>query len=373
MADGTGAGNGRRRPTVADVAREAGVSVATAGRALGNYGRVRDDLRERVREAASRLGYSPNVVARSMRSGGTRSIGFVGADISNPYFAAAMRGVCDVAREEGYEAILFNVDDRLDVERNAIKVLLEKQIDGIVVSPTSVTDVGHLLLAQERGVPVVLLDRSSSLVDADSVVIDNETAAYSAVSHLLELGHRRVGLLASVDPDEGPGLTTHDGGRVVVRGAARPSIDRIRGYVATLDAYHAVSSRELMRFCPLDDAGRAQQEAEALLSLPQPPTALFAADNVATQGAFVAARDRGRAIPGDVSLVGFDDLDWTALVDPPVTVVAQSPLEMGRTAARRLFLRIKGDERPAERIVLPTRLVVRSSTTPLSCPDAARR
>lgn len=366
MSNSAGARSGRRRPTVADVAREAGVSVATAGRALGNYGRVRDDLRERVEAAAARLGYSPNVVARSMRSGGTQSIGFVAADIANPYFAAAMRGLCDVAREEGYEAILFNVDDRLDVERNAVKVLLEKQIDGIVVSPTSVTDVGHLQRAQERGVPVVLLDRTSARMDADSVAIDNEAAAYGAVTHLLELGHRRVGLLASVDPNEGPRLVTReDSGRLGVLGTSRPSIDRIRGYLAALDAYEAASSRELIRFSPIDDVRHAEAEADALLSLDRPPTAMFAADNVTTQGAFTAARHRDLAIPGDVSLVGFDDLDWTALVDPPVTVVAQSPMDMGRTAAQRLFLRIKGDKRAGERIVLPTHLKVRSSTAEL--------
>ncbi|MFE1446124.1 LacI family DNA-binding transcriptional regulator [Streptomyces olivaceoviridis] len=363
MSAGTGAAPGRRRPTVADVAREAGVSVATAGRALGNYGRVRDDLREQVQAAAERLGYSPNAVARSMRSGGTRSIGFVGADISNPYFATAMRGICDVAREQGYEPILANSDDRLEVERAAVSVLLDKQVEGIVVAPTSVTDVAHLERAMELGVPIVLLDRHIGALAADSVVIDNEAAAYEAVAHLLGLGHRRVGLLACVDPAEGPELAARTGtGRLTVRGAARPSIDRIRGYLAAVDDHRATSSAELIQYTPLSDAAQAQRRAEALLTQPQPPTAVFATDNVTTQGLFMAARRRGLAIPADVSLVGFDDLDWTTLVDPPLTVVAQSPLDMGRAAAVRLFERIKGDDRPAERIVLPTELVVRSST-----------
>ncbi|WP_330342311.1 LacI family DNA-binding transcriptional regulator [Streptomyces sp. NBC_00557] len=348
---------------MADVAREAGVSVATAGRALGNYGRVRADLRARVQAAADRLGYSPNAVARSMRSGGTRSIGFVGADISNPYFATAMRGLCDVAREQGYEPILANSDDRLEVERAAVNVLLDKQVEGIVVAPTSVTDVAHLKRAQELGVPIVLLDRPIGTLDADSVVIDNEAAAYEAVSHLLELGHRRVGLLACVDPEESPELVARGGtGRLAVLGAARPSIDRIRGYLAAVDDHRATSSAELIQYTPLSDTAQAQRHAETLLKLEQPPTAVFATDNVTTQGLFMAARRCGLAIPGDLSLVGFDDLDWTTLVDPPLTVVAQSPLAMGRAAAERLFERIKGDDRPAERLVLPTELIVRSST-----------
>jgi LacI family transcriptional regulator len=362
MTAGKGAHSGPRRPTVADVAREAGVSVATAGRALGDYGRVGDALRDQVRAAAARLGYSPNVVARSMRSGGTRTIGFVGADISNPYFATAMRGICDVAREEGYEAILANSDDRLDIERAAVKVLLEKQIDGIVVTPNAVIDVGHLQRAQKLGVPIVLLDRHSSVLDADSVVIDNEAAAHEAVSYLLRLGHRRVGMLVCADPDESPELVSrNDTGRLRVLGAARPSIDRIRGYLAAVDDHRATSSAELIRYTEIGDAVHAEQEAEALLALPEPPTAVFAADNVATQGLFTAIRRRRLTIPDDVSVVGFDDLDWTTLVDPPLTVVAQSPMDMGRTAAERLFARIKGDDRPGERIVLPTRLIVRDS------------
>ncbi|MER7394930.1 LacI family DNA-binding transcriptional regulator [Streptomyces sp. NPDC000151] len=355
------------------MARAAGVSVATAGRALGNYGRVGDDLRDRVTAAADRLGYSPNVVARSMRSGSTRTIGFVGADISNPYFATAVRGVCDVARAQGYEAILTNSDDRLDDERAAVQVLLDKQVEGIVVAPTSVTDVRHLKHAQELGVPIVLLDRSSGVLDADSVVIDNAAAAYGAVAHLLTLGHRRIGLLACVDLDEGPEVAVRGStGRLAARGAARPSTDRIRGYLAAVDEYLAASSAELVRYAGIGEVARAEQEADALLTLPQPPTAVFAADNVSTQCVFKAARRRGVAIPGDVSMVGFDDLDWTTLVDPPLTVVAQSPLDMGRTAAERLFARIKGDDLPGERIVLPTELIVRSSTAGPGTRDHSR-
>jgi LacI family transcriptional regulator len=272
------------------------------------------------------------------------SIGFVVADISNPFFATAMRGVSDVAREEGYETILINSDDRVDVERNGVRILLEKQLEGAIVSPTSVTDVEHLKHAQQQGMPIVLLDRHSPVLSADSVVIDNQAAARDAVAHLLQLGHRRIGLLASVDPEEGPELVldaASDG--LEVRGAARPSIDRIRGYVGALQDYRVSPTRELMRYSPVGDLAQAGREADALLSLRQRPSAIFAADNVATQVAFTAARRHGLSIPGDLSLVGFDDLDWTVLVSPPLTVVAQSPLDMGRLAAQRLFARIKGD------------------------------
>ena len=354
---------GRRRPTVTDVAREAGVSAATAGRVLGNYGNVTPELRAAVRAAAAQLGYSPNVVARSMRSGNTGSIGFVGADISNPFFAAAMRGVCDVAREEGYEPILANSDDNLDVERNAVRILLAKQIEGIVVSPTSVIDVAHLKQAQDQGVPVVILDRHSDVLDADTVVVDNEAAAYHAVAHLLELGHREIGLLAWTDPAEGPRIKRHPRtGRVEVHGPARPAVDRIRGYVSAMQDAGIVLDPHLLGYSPAHAGPNESAEADRLLALPSRPTALFAADNVTTQSAFAAVRRRRLSIPSDVSLVGFDDLDWTTLVEPSITVVAQSPIQMGCRAAELLFSRIKGNSAPTERVVLPTQLLVRGST-----------
>jgi LacI family transcriptional regulator len=359
-------GSGRRRPTVTDVAREAGVSVATAGRVLGRYGNVSVEMKEQVQAAAERLGYAPNVVARSMRSGSTGSIGFLGADIANPFFASAMRGVCDVAREEGYEPILVNSDDGIEVERRAVNVLLARQPDGIIVSPTSVTDVEHLKLAQDQDVPVVLLDRHSAVLEADSVVVDNEAAAYGAVRHLLDLGHREIGLMVWTAPEEGPRLDRHPRtGLIQVRGAARPSIDRIRGYVAAMQDAGVVIREELLGYSAWTDSDGVGREADRLLTQKVRPTAIFAADNHATQSAFVAARRHRLVIPGDLSLVGFDDLDWTTLVDPPITVVAQSPMAMGRIAAEMLFARIKFGGGPPQRRVLPTELLVRGSTNPL--------
>jgi LacI family transcriptional regulator len=337
--------------------------VATAGRVLGNYGNVNPGLQAVVRAAAEELGYSPNVIARSMRSGSTGSIAFVGADISNPFFAASMRGVCDVAREEGYEPILINSDDGIEVERRAISVLLAKQVEGIVISPTSVTDVEHLKLAQDQGVPVVLLDRHSAVLDADSIVVDNEAAAYGAVQHLLDLGHREIGLVAWTDAAESPDFVADPRtGRIEVHGASRPSTDRIRGYIAAMQDAGIKVRKNLLGCSSWADTDGVEREADRLLRQKRRPTALFVADNHATQRAFVVARRHQLQLPDDLSLVGFDDLDWTTLVDPPITVVAQSPTDMGRLAATVLFSRLKGSDEPPERRVLPTELLVRGST-----------
>lgn len=353
----------RRRPTVADVAQSAQVSVATAGRALGGYGYVGEETKARVKAAADRLGYTPNVVARSMRSGGTRSIGFVGSDISNPFFAEAMRGICDVADSHGYETILTNSDERADRERLAVRTLLEKQIDGMIVVPASVTDITHLLAARDQGVPVVLLDRTPPGAAFDSVTVDNEQAALEAVAHLAQLGHRRIGLLATVNPSEQPDVTTSRLEGATVRGVGRPSVDRVRGYLRALNKFGVRATLRLMRYSP-PGADAINQQANLLLATAPRPTAVFTADNAATRGLFLAVRRLELHIPNDLSIIGFDDLDWTVMVDPPLSVVAQSPLGMGRAAAERLFARIDGNNGPADRVVLPTELRLRASTAP---------
>jgi LacI family transcriptional regulator len=210
-------------------------------------------------------------------------------------------------------------------------------------------------------VPVVLLDRHSAVLDADSVLIDNVAAGRTAVSHLLAEGHRRIGVLASVDPVERPEFEMVDGG-LVVHGAERPSIDRIRGYLEVMREAGAEVTEKLVCSAALGDVADADRGAAELLTRTPRVTAVFATDNVTTQGLYTAIRRLGLRIPEDVSLVGFDDLDWTTLVEPALTVVAQSPLEMGRMAAQRLFARIKGDESTPQQHLVPTRLLVRGST-----------
>jgi LacI family transcriptional regulator len=352
-----------RRPTVSDVARRAGVSVATAGRALGDYGYVGEQTRERVLAMARELGYSPNVVARSMRSGSTRSIGFVGSDIANPYFAEAMRGICDIADREGYETILTNSDERLDLEQRAVRTLLDKQVEGLVVAPASVTSFDHLIGASDQGVPVVLLDRDLAALDCDSVVVDNEHAAFAAVSHLLTLGHERIGLLAQVNATEYPEIRPADStGRWSVAGVDRPSTERVRGYLRALAAHGVPASRDAIVWITGDRAAEADAAARRLLGSSWQPTAVFATDNESTRRIFLAAKIEGIKVPDQISLLGFDDLDWTVMVEPQMSVVAQNPREMGRVAGERLFARIKGDDQPKCRVVLPTELMIRAST-----------
>ncbi|NKY08421.1 LacI family transcriptional regulator, partial [Cellulomonas hominis] len=167
------------RVTVTDVARAAGVARATAARVLGGYGSVHAGLQERVREAAAALGYQPNTLARSMATGVTHTIGVVVADIGNPFFAGVVRGIADSARAAGYDTIVVNTDESAVREQDAVRVLLGKQIDGLVVASAvgAADDPAHLRAAVERGVPVVAVDRELPALDVDAVVIDNHDIA----------------------------------------------------------------------------------------------------------------------------------------------------------------------------------------------------
>jgi LacI family transcriptional regulator len=327
--------------TIRDVAREAGVSQATAARALAGYGYVSDATRRRVRIAALTIGYRPNAVARSLVSGATKTIGVVVGDIENPFFAGAARGIADVLERDGYTLLLANSDEDLGRERRAVEALRGRRVDGLAVVPSSGDDGAHLAAILREGCPVVLLDRPIGGLAADAVLVDNRAGAARAVGHLAALGHRRIGLVGD-SPDIGS------------------TGERIDGYRAALADVGALADDGLVSLggSSIEEGHRC---ALRLLERADRPSALFTVNNFMTAGALGAIRELGLRIPDDVALVGFDDLDWTTLVDPPISVVAQPVAELGRTVAERLLERLRGDAGPPRETRLTTRLVVRGS------------
>src|ERR1700712_1780295 len=193
-------------PTLTDVAELAGVSRATASRALGGYGSVSPKVRNRVAVAALQLGYRPNVVARNVRTGTTSTIGVVVADMSNPFFAQTTRGVSDAARRHGYQVMVMNTDEDLETEKVGLEFLLSKRVDGIVVAAASRVASGHLADVHSEGFPVVLLDRRIDAMRVDQVTADNKTGAAAALAALIAAGHRRIAFVSAADPGslEGP-------------------------------------------------------------------------------------------------------------------------------------------------------------------------
>ena len=357
-----GAGRPRTAATIGDVAAAAEVSVATAARALGDYGSVSASTKERVRAAAQRLGYRPNHLARSMVTGSTRTLGVVVSDIENPFFSNALRGISDVAGEAGYEVVIVNTDEDAVIERDAVRTLLERRVDGLLVSPAVDAEPGHLQRALAGGTPVVLLDRLVLGVGGDSVGIDNRDAARSATRRLVQAGHVRIGLVTGDSAESHPKLARVVGAGVQTAFGGTTGL-RVAGYRDALLEAGLPLDPELLAAEGLrpEDAGRATRR---LLELADPPTALVGLDSLLTLGVLQALDELGLRWPDDVSVIGFDDADWTEAVSPPLTVLAQPVQDIGRTACELLLRRLRGHDGRPEHRWLPTSLVERASVGP---------
>jgi LacI family transcriptional regulator len=318
--------------TIPDVADLAGVSRATAARALGGYGSVSATASERVLAAAEKLSYRANGVARSMITGRTMTLGIVLGDIENEFFSRVARGFTDVARAEGFDTIVANTDERVASERAAVRVFLERRVDGLMVAPASMLDSQHLADARDAGAQLLMVDRRVPRLGVDTVLIDNVAAAREAVGHLAAAGHCRIGMVTG-----GAGAVAPDLGEAVVS----TSSDRLKGYRQALDDAGLAFDPSYVVAGDFHLAA-ARARTVALLRRRDRPTAVFATDSVLALGALLGIRDVGLRCPDDVSMVSFDDPDWASVVRPRLSVMAQPVYDLGAVAARRLVGRVRG-------------------------------
>lgn len=344
--------------TVADVARSAGVSKATAARVLGGYGTVSEKVRDAVKRAAKALDYRPNELARSMTTGRSGTIGVVVGDIENPFFGSAVRGISDAARAAGFNVVLANSGEDIDVERAAIKTLVAKRVDGLIVSPARENEVGHLQDISRAGRPLVLLDRAIATLDVDSVTADDREAAEAVTRLLVTRGHRHIAYVTACD------TPTHLYERPsdILTASVR---ERIEGFLHVGEEEGIADMPQWVRL------GATTPEATrrltlGLLNAKTPPSAIIASDSLIALEIFKIARELGIAIPHTLSLMTFHDAAWTAVTTPPVTVVRQPVYELGEAAARMLIERLNGEECPARRVVIPTQLIERGSIADLA-------
>jgi LacI family transcriptional regulator len=353
--------------TIADVARLAGVSTATAGRVMGGYGYTSDEIKVRVQHAADRLGYRPNLLARGLITGKTKTIGVVAGDIQSPFYASVLRGIADVARAEGFGVLLTNSDEILDREVEAVQLLRLKQVDGLIVAPCDTERSDHLRRALAEGCPVVQLDRSVRDLPADVVAVDNRRASRDAIARLIDVGHRRIAILAELERwvagDVSAFVAAAMTGRVTTDGLF-PSWQRLLGYVdAHLAAGIPVDPRLILRIGTYSLAG-AKAQTLALLADHARPTALFSADGLMSAAAVDAMAERGVELPRDMSLIGFDDLDWMRFIRPGITAIVQPLTTMGQQAANLVLERIRGGQMEKQALALPTTLAERGSVAP---------
>ncbi len=333
------------RTTLREIANRAGVSIITVSRALNNRPDVSKATRERVAAIAAELNYVPNVHARALASGNSKTLGLIVADNANPYYARIIRGVEETAREHGYGVLLCNTDEQPKLELAAHQLLREKGVDGVLITSVQ-SGVAPLQDLEQDGIPFVLLNRYVPEMETDCVLNDNFQGAYDVTSVLCRLGHKRIAHLTGSEKISS------------VR-------DRTAGYRKALEDHGAVFDPALVVRCDLKFESGDGCIRDLLASADPKVTAVFAYSDMLAISVLKAARELGLRVPEELALVGYDDVEFAAFIDPPLTTVAQQAYSIGRQGAEILLRKVTLPEEETwttQHVVLKPELQLRSSS-----------
>ncbi|WP_233809593.1 LacI family DNA-binding transcriptional regulator [Paraburkholderia sp. HP33-1] len=330
----------KQNPTLADVAKIAGVSQMTASRALNDRRDVSPETRDLVLRVASDIGYVANRSAQKLSGARNGIIGIITPMLDNQFASELILGVGRAARAVGYETLVYTIFDEDRHTHRSLISMLQQFADGVVAILPRDSAYSEALVAAH--VPVVSIDQRGSLSNFPSISVDSYGGAVLAVEHLANLGHQRI---AFISGDE------------LIEGVK----DRRRAYSDTVERLGLANDPELIEAGDLSQL-KAFEAASRLLSLPNPPTAIFAANDLSAFGVIAAVREAGLRVPNDVSVIGFDDIPMAAQVHPPLTTIRQPFQQMARTAVSTLLASIKGTEDSTVRMTAPAELVVRDST-----------
>ncbi len=325
-----------------EVARQAGVSTATVSRVINHDAKVTDETRLRVQKVIDTLNYRPSRVAQRLRSSSRESklIGLVLPDIQNPFYVEMIKGIEASAYRRSYSVIIGNFSQNEERAKMYIDILKSEAVNGFIVAPVHDEDEKVVELIRS-GYQIVCVDRGLSTEEVDVVQVNNEEGAYEAVKHLILLGHRRI---------------AHIGGKRQI-----PTTQaRIRGYKRALAEHQLPIDPDLILNRESNYESGLQLSAQ-LLASPQPPSAIFTGNNLLTLGALQTIHSMHLNIPKDIAIVGFDDMYWSASLNPPLTAVRQDGYEIGRRATDLLIERILEPNRPKVKVTLDTKLIVRKS------------
>ena len=325
-----------------DVAKRAGVSIATVSRVINKGSNVNEETRAKVLKAIKELKYQPSRVAKRLRSKSSSSnlLGVLIPDIQNPFYVDVLRGVEDVAYENKYAIIMCDFEQDEKKEKMYLEILQQESVDGLIVAPAHEKDPKVISLVKE-GLPIVCVDRGLVGVDVDVVVVNNREGAFAAVDHLAKSGYKRIAYIS--------------GQRQIPSSRYRGE-----GYQEALEANGLPFDPELVKY------GDSKHESavklcEELLSLPNPPDAIFTGNNLITLGALETIHKRELNIPRDVAIIGFDDMYWSISLNPPLSAVRQPAYEIGRRAGELLIQRISDPKRSAIQMTMNTELIIRKS------------
>lgn len=330
--------------TIYDIAKEANVSPATVSRVLNRQGNVRTETAQKVLRIAKAKKYSPNVMARSLRTKRSNLIGLIIPDIENPIYPAPVRGIQDVANRKDYSVIIHSTDGDERKEIETIRRLSAAGVDGLIIniSESCTLLVEEISKLRKSSLPVVALGSRHPKLEIDCVSVDNEKGAYLAVEHLLKLGHRKIAVV--LGPKDN-----------------LSSKERFAGYKKAMDDYCAPIAEEWI-YEGSFKLGSGYQAAKKLLAEKKGIEAIFCVNDVMALGAMNAIQEEGLKIPEDIAVVGFDDIELAALSKPSLSTVAQPKYESGKIAAELLFKQIEGAQSPGKYYSIEPNLVVRQST-----------
>ncbi|HUM06122.1 MAG TPA: LacI family DNA-binding transcriptional regulator [Terriglobales bacterium] len=332
--------------TMRQIAERAGVSIGTVSHVINETAPVRDKLRQRVVEAIRSLGYQPSQLARGLRRNQTSMLVMVIPDVTNPFFPAVIRGVEDVAYKSSFRLVLCNTDNDSRKEVSYLDEMRSYRPAGWLVIPSVDSQLSMHFRASASRPPVVCLDRQPEGWTGDVVLVANEAGSYAATRHLLRMGHRRLAVIT------GPLHLVN-------------AMERLRGFQRALTEAKVQIEPDYVQEARFDRNSGYHAATRLLRMLPR-PTAIFACNDLMALGVLLAARELGLHCPEDLSIVGFDNLDFAEFTAPPLTTVHQPGYQLGTTAARLLLERIRGSAEPVKRIVLPSELKIRNSVIPVS-------
>ena len=306
------------RSGIREVAKRAGVSLGTVSNVLNRPEIVAEETRQRVQLVIEEIGFVRNGSARQLRAGNSRYLGLVVLDVANPFFTEVARGVEDAANAADYTVILCNADDSLEKESHYLQVLEEQRARGVLITPVQ-SDASYLQRLRQRGIAVVLLDRPSRIKDLCSVAVDDVQGGELATAHLLEQGHKRIGFV------HGP---------LSIRQCA----DRQRGVLRAVRAAGLDPAQVIVDITtPALKTREGEESVEQLLHARIKPTAVFCANDLLALGLMRGLIKHGISIPGDLALVGYDDVEFASMLSTPLTTIRQPKYELGRTAAELLL------------------------------------
>ena len=329
--------------TIVDIARKLGVSPSTVSRALSDHPDINKTTREKVRKLAKELHYSPNTIARSLKSSRTTTIGVIVPEIQHDFFASAISGIEEIAYQSGYTIILCQSNESYEREVVNTSALMHQRVAGVIASIAQTTKSGeHFRDLVRRKIPFVFFDRVCEDVPASKVVIDDRRSAHGAVMHLIQRGYTRI---------------AHFGGPRDLG----ICVQRREGYEEALKQNGIAVQDGFIRYGGLHEAD-GYKSMECLLKEGRIPDAIFAVNDPVAIGAFQRIKEAGLRIPEDVAIVGFSNNKITALVDPPLTTVHQRPIEMGKKAAEVLIDSIENGTMEPKTHILEAELIVRKST-----------